>query len=215
MNQSERIAAAMRLRGITKSDLARACGVSPAAVGQWVNQDTKAPRAENMLKIANATGCRFEWLTTGKGSMEKAPENIALPPHLQGMCPEVSWVQAGQWAEVCDVGDDPEAVNWYPRPPGASEQTFVLRVVGESMMPEYPPGRMIYVDPEVPPESGDDVIAVLIETNEATFKRLIVEPGSANMLKALNPAWHNPYLPINGNCQIIGVIVADMRMRAR
>jgi|TARA_R100000027_G_scaffold65707_1_gene60524 SOS-response transcriptional repressor LexA len=215
MNQSERIAAAMRNKGLTKSALARKCGVSAAAVGQWISQDTKAPKAENMLKIAEATGCRFEWLTTGKGQMLKPETNVDTAPNLTGYCPEISWVQAGHWAEVCDINTDPETTNWYPRPPGASEQTFVLRVVGESMVPDYPPGRLIFVDPEQVPLPNDDVVAVMTESNEATFKRLIEEPGSPRMLKALNPAWNNPYLEINGNCQIIGVVIADMRMRQR
>ncbi|WP_246007513.1 S24 family peptidase [Halomonas nitroreducens] len=138
---------------------------------------------------------------------------MAPAPQLQGMCPEISWVQAGQWAEVCHVELDPESVNWYPRPPSASEQTFVLRVVGESMIPEYSPGTLIYVDPEKSAETGKDVIAVMTDTGEATFKRFIEEPGAGKMLKALNPAWKDPYLPINGNCRVIGVVVADMRMR--
>lgn len=89
----------------------------------------------------------------------------------------------------------------------------MLRVVGESMLPEYTPGRLIFVDPERAAKGGDDVIAIMIETGEATFKRLVEEPGSGKLLKALNPAWHEPYIAINGNCRIVGVVVADMRMR--
>lgn len=139
--------------------------------------------------------------------------NVATAPAITGMVPEISWVQAGAWTEVCHVELDPESVNWYPRPPGASERTFVLRVVGESMMPEYTPGRLIFVDPERAANSGDDVVAILTDTSEATFKRFIEEPGSGKMLKALNPAWHEPYITINGNCRVVGVVVADMRMR--
>lgn len=140
-------------------------------------------------------------------------KEVSRAPPAAGMCPEVSWVQAGAWTEVCDVERDPESITWHPRPSGASENTFVLRVVGDSMAPEYQPGTLIYIDPERPAETGRDVIAVMTETGEATFKRFIEEPGHGRMLKALNPAWHEPYIKINGNCRVIGVVVADMRLR--
>lgn len=48
--------------------------------------------------------------------------------------------------------------------------------------------RLIYVDPDRAPVSGDDVVASITKTGEATFKRYIEEPGSGKMLKAINPA---------------------------
>ncbi|WGI23659.1 S24 family peptidase [Halomonas alkaliantarctica] len=138
-------------------------------------------------------------------------ENIDIAPTMAGMSPEIGWAQAGAWTEVCDIEINPE--KYHPRPSNASPNTFVLRVVGESMLPEYTPGTLIFVDPEKVAENGKDVIAVMTETNEATFKRYIEEPGHGKMLKALNPNWHEPYVKINGNCRVIGVIVADMRIR--
>lgn len=41
---------------------------------------------------------------------------------------------------------------------------------------------------------------------EATFKKLIVE-GNERYLKALNPAWPEPIIRINGNATICGVVV--------
>jgi len=53
------------------------------------------------------------------------------------------------------------------------------------------------------------VIAKLSDSNEATFKRLIID-GGQKYLKGLNPQW--PMVPINGNCKIIGVAV-ETKMR--
>lgn len=151
------------------------------------------------------------WLDTQHSP--RSGDNIAPEPMPAELCPEISWVQAGAWTEVCHVESDPEAISWHPRPAGASPSTFVLRVVGESMMPEYQPGTLIFVDPERTAENGRDVVAVMTETGEATFKRLIEEPGHGRMLKALNPSWSEPYVEINGNCRVIGVVIADMRLR--
>jgi SOS-response transcriptional repressor LexA len=238
-NQAQRIKALRKEKGLTQQQLADLCGVKRPAVSQWEADPRVKITGHNLSKLCRALDVSAAFVlegkeqptrpsTTGIGMAYKAgaitgatsnlsrfARNVSEAPPLAGMCPEISWVQAGAWAEVCDINTDPETTNWYPRPPGASEQTFVLRVVGESMVPDYPPGRLIFVDPEQAPLPNDDVVAVMTESNEATFKRLIEEPGSPRMLKALNPAWNNPYLEINGNCQIIGVVIADMRMRQR
>lgn len=227
MTKHERIIAAIEhagRNGVKKTEIARFCGVSRTAVSQWSKGDVKELKYDNLRNLAKICGVSVDWLADGKGEMlsreiEDVPgsyqfdSGLAPAPVMAGMAPEISWVQAGAWTEVCHVELDPESVNWYPRPPGASERSFVLRVVGESMAPEYTPGRLIFVDPERAADSGDDVIAVMTETGEATFKRFIEEPGSGRMLKALNPAWQEPYVRINGNCRIVGVVVADMRIR--
>lgn len=202
---------------MTQKDLATKVGVSRVSVTQWENDPTVQISGANLSKLCRALLTNADYLLEGRGSPDAVGEgqskDVSPTPTASGMCPEISWVQAGNWQEVCFVDLDPESVNWYPRPPGASEQTYVLRVIGESMAPEYQPGTLIYVDPDRGAESGKDVIAVMTDTGEATFKRFIEEPGAGRMLKALNPSWRDPYLPINGNCKIIGVVVADMRMR--
>ena len=221
----DRIRERRKEMGLNQPQLGKLIGRTKGAISQWESGQVK-PDRDSLIKLQVALKCSQSWLMTGlddDGSYAKhgpvlgnIGENaLTIEPRLNGYCPEISWVQAGQWAEVCDINTDPDATNWYPRPPGASEQTFVLRVVGESMVPDNPPGRLIFVDPEQAPLPNDDVVAVMVDSNEATFKRLIEEPGSPRMLKALNPAWTNPYLEINGNCQIIGVVIADMRMRQR
>lgn len=212
--------------GFNQPQLGKLIGRTKGAISQWESGQVK-PDRDSLIKLQVVLKCSQAWLMTGLDDdgnyANRAPTSIhfvgensvVTESRLHGYSPEISWVQAGQWAEVCDINTDPETTNWYPRPPGASEQTFVLRVVGESMAPDYPPGRLIFVDPDQVPLPNDDVVAVMTDSNEATFKRLIEEPGSPRLLKALNPAWNNPYLEINGNCQIIGVVIADMRMRQR
>ncbi len=217
--QAERIKKRRAELGLTQKEVAAIAGVSRVAVTQWESDPTVEIKGRNLEGLAKALQCSSRYILSG-GALRaedsrgeyRITSNVSPGPDLAGMAPELSWVQAGAWAEICQADPDPEAVTWHHRVAGG-EQTFVLRVVGESMLPDYPPGRLIFVDPDRSPKSGDDVIAVLTDTDEATFKRLVEEPGSGRMLKALNPAWHDPYLPINGNCRIVGVVVADMRLR--
>lgn len=205
--------------GYNQPELGKLIGRTKGAVSQWESGIAR-PDRDSLISLSRVLRCSYQWLMDGtegqisEPSTAYGPEsNVSPVDSMSGMVPEISWVQAGAWTEVCHVELDPEAVNWYPRPPGASDRTFVLRVVGDSMLPEYTPGRLIFVDPERLPQSGDDVVAIMTETGEATFKRFMEEPGSGKMLKAINPAWHTPYITINGNCRVVGVVVADMRMR--
>ena len=215
-----RLALADRLRkviddsGFSKAAIARTCEVSPQALTGWLNTGRIAK--ESLAAIASKTNVDLDWLITGDGVSAKpafsvVENNLSPAPIMGGMAPLISWVQAGAFSECCvELDEDTE---YYPRPANSSDQTFVLRVVGESMIDEYKPGTLIFVDPERGAVSGDDVIAVMDDTGEATLKRFIEEPGVGRMLKALNSHWPDPYLPINGNCTIAGVVVAAMWLR--
>lgn len=56
---------------ISASDMARACGVSPAAVSKWLDGTTKKLSAENYASASRALGVRDEWLRTGRLPRER------------------------------------------------------------------------------------------------------------------------------------------------
>lgn len=127
--------------------------------------------------------------------------------------PVISWIQAGAWKEIgyAEV-DDVSLIEKYPCPVPCGPLTYILRVIGDSMIDEYRPGDMIFVDPEVAPTHGDDVVAIMLDSGETTFKRLI-EDGGQKFLKALNKSWPEPYIKINGNCSIIGTVIFSGKPR--
>ncbi|VDG84200.1 phage repressor [Shigella dysenteriae] len=67
------------------------------------------------------------------------------------LVPVISWVQAGAWKEVGYSEVDLSTAETYPCPVPCGEMTYILRVIGDSMIDEYRPGDMIFVDPEVLP----------------------------------------------------------------
>lgn len=205
----ERLKMFRRRAGLTQADIADQLQVTRPAVGQWESGKTY-PSLEALNTLSKALGVSRSILL-GDAEEDVTGSNLTAAPPMGGMAPLISWVQAGDFSECCvELDEDTE---YYPRPANSSDQTFVLRVVGESMIDEYKPGTLIFVDPERGAVSGDDVIAVMDDTGEATLKRFIEEPGVGRMLKALNSHWPDPYLPINGNCTIAGVVVAAMWLR--
>jgi transcriptional regulator with XRE-family HTH domain len=66
---AERLAAAMKDAGVSQSELARECDVSPAAVHKWLNGSKL--NADNLAKASRALGVREDWLRTGKLPRER------------------------------------------------------------------------------------------------------------------------------------------------
>lgn len=61
--------------------------------------------------------------------------------------------------------------------------TFVLRLVGDAMAPVFRAGELIYVDPDVPAESGR-FVAMRHEGTGTTLVRRIVEEDGRQVLRA-------------------------------
>ena len=118
----------------------------------------------------------------------------------------ISWVQAGEWAEISE-GFVPEyGHELVPCPVYCSPESFILRVRGSSMEPKFHDGDLIFVDPNAEAVNKKFVVVQLDEPNEATFKQLIIE-GEHQYLQALNPDWPNRIIEVNESATICGVVV--------
>lgn len=149
----------------------------------------------------------------GEGSVHywATQSNVEPGPDIKGQVPLISWVQAGSWCEVEDLYAVGDAEEWMPCPTSHGPRTYALRVRGESMFNpherrSFRDGDIIFVDPDKVAENGSPVIAKLDDSQEATFKQLVIE-GEERYLKALNPNWPDRIIRINGNATICGVVI--------
>ncbi|MDE0249926.1 MAG: XRE family transcriptional regulator [Gammaproteobacteria bacterium] len=126
-----------------------------------------------------------------------------VPTHLR---PLVSWVQAGHWSENLASPVPEDEVEWLPCPVRCSLRTFVLKVRGISMEPDFSEGDLIYVDPEVEPANGRHVVVRKEGTDEATFKQFVNEDDRM-FLRALNPDWPDRIVEIDKAVTVCGVVV--------
>jgi transcriptional regulator with XRE-family HTH domain len=63
-----------------KADLARACGVKPASVSDWVSGKTAKLDHENIVAAAKFFGVETEWLANGRGpKFANEKEDIGTP----------------------------------------------------------------------------------------------------------------------------------------
>lgn len=203
---SDRIKSRRRQLGLTQRHIAEKLSVTPSAVTQWESGMTE-PKL--ILELSKILQCSQEWLLYGKGDPDSLT-NVSEGPEIKGLVPLISWVQAGQWTEVVDVCDLGLAETHIACPAPHGDQTYALRVHGDSMTSPhgrtYPEGAIIYVDPDQngSPNSGDRVIARLIGENAVTFKCYIEDSGR-KFLKPLNPA----YPIITEEFHILGKVIGS------
>ena len=132
------------------------------------------------------------------------PESVERPARVA----LISWVQAASIADALGNPQPGDGEEWMPRPKHSGVRTFALRVRGESMEPGYQHGDIIFVDPDVAPEHGKDVVVRLDGRNDVVFKRLVVE-GKLMYLKPANPNWPDKIIEIFAylDAWIIGVVI--------
>jgi transcriptional regulator with XRE-family HTH domain len=81
MTLGERIHKARIEAKLSKSALARAVGVSHTAVARWESDETKSLQADNLFKIANATGADPHWLQGGQDPQRPGPTPTISEPN--------------------------------------------------------------------------------------------------------------------------------------
>lgn len=73
---AERLVESLAEAGLSKSDLARACSVSPASVTDWCKGRTKSVQPENLAKAAAALGVSVSWLFFGDGDKHSSSVGV-------------------------------------------------------------------------------------------------------------------------------------------
>ncbi|WP_241575134.1 LexA family protein [Rosenbergiella nectarea] len=201
----------------TQKKFAEKAGLDPTVVSRMLYPVDKPNRRNIGEKAAReieaALNLPIGWLDNQD---PKEPSNVSYAgPYIPGKkYPVLSSVQAGAWSEAIEAYTLDEISEWLESDAHIQGNAFWLKVEGESMTApagiSVPEGSFVLFDTGRDPVNGSLVIAKLVDDNEATFKKLIIDTGK-KYLKALNPAWP-PMIPINGNCKIIGVGV-ETKMR--
>ena len=208
---ADRINRRMSELKISQADIKRATGAGKATISSWVKGDT-SPSGIYATKLAAYLRCNTDWLLSGIGVMVDAPEDtdlVSADSRMKGEIPVISWVAAGSWTQVMPTTLD-DVIDWIPKPSHLSEKAFGLIVRGRSMLPEFKPNEIVYVEPNITQwdlKDGDLVIVQCNEDSEATFKQLVMGDGFDDMyLKPLNPDWPEQKMIPMVECTLVGVV---------
>lgn len=192
--------------------------ISPAGVNLYLRgiNALNLNFAAQMAGLLNVPISDFSKRLAREADQLTSAASTSEGPELKGKVPLISWVQAGNWMEIANACEPGAAEMYYYCPVPHGPNTFALHVRGSSM--ENPYGRhsfydgdIIFIDPDKCADHNSLVVVKLDESNEATFKQLIVE-GSDHYLKALNPALLIPMQKINGAANGCGVVIAKLEV---
>lgn len=204
---------------ITQYTIADALGISQGAVGHYMNGRI-ALNVPVVTEFARLFGVPVSDISptlakdvTRYASTVDANVTGFRPYKPGNRYPVLSKVQAGAWAEAIEAYTLKDIDLWLESEAHTQGDAFWLEVEGESMTApsglSIPEGTFVLFDTGREAVNGNLVIAKLVDDNEATFKKLVID-GSQKYLKGLNPQW--PMTKINGNCRIIGVAI-ETKMR--
>lgn len=207
----------MKELGVSQEKLAEHLGLTKGAISHWLTAK-REPSIDEIAKVMDFLGFKeFTVNRDGTVSAASGNQNVSdFEPYKPGKeYPVLSSVQAGCWAEAIEAYTINDVNEWLESDAHIQGEAFWLQVEGDSMTAptgmSVPEGMYVLFDTGKDAINGSLVIAKLVDSNEATFKKLIID-GGQKYLKGLNPAW--PMVPINGNCKIIGVAVeAKMRFK--
>jgi transcriptional regulator with XRE-family HTH domain len=176
----------MKARGIARKPLAQRAGLGETAIRDIFNPDRTDVRASTLIKLAEFFDVSVDELA-GRG-----------PVPLLG--------KVGAGGTIIFEPEDSEDIELVARPPLAEGRLMALEVVGDSMLPKYDPGDVVYVrrDHEgVLPEYLGEYCAVHTADGGTWLK--ILSPGTEAgkyTLRSLNAAdmsnmeviWASPVL---------------------
>ncbi|HCM9412601.1 TPA: helix-turn-helix domain-containing protein [Enterobacter hormaechei subsp. steigerwaltii] len=205
-----------KVLGVTQQSIADELDITQGAVGHYLNgrNPLNLPVASVFARLLKVRVEEFS-PTLAKELSEMGLTSVNEPSvpyvigYTPGKCyPVISSVQAGSWCEALEPYSIKDVDQWLESDAHIQGDAFWLRVEGDSMTApaglSIPEGTFVLFDTGREPINGSLVIAKLSDSNEATFKKLIID-GGQKYLKGLNPQW--PLVPINGNCRIIGVAI--------
>lgn len=227
MELKERLKLSRKHAGLTQAQVADTVGLTQATYSQLERGIVKS--TSKIVEIANLLKVNPTWLATGEGSMENKPTIDQLRNEIAKIeqnskkdlqtsqilsmskpVPVINWIAAGSWTETNPTTLD-DVIDYLPRPIGLSDDGFCLIVRGESMMPEFKPDEIIYVEPNVDIgklQNGDLVVVQESNNNEATFKQLVIGETSNDMyLRPLNKNWHEQRMIPKSDWTLIGKVV--------
>ncbi|MGM5087561.1 S24 family peptidase [Rhizobium sp. 814_E9_N1_1] len=147
------------------------CGLDRSYFRTLFGRTGSLPRGNTLQKIASGLKVPVSDLMVGRESGQAPAQMVPLGARAptptdfaetRGRLPTdvpVLGTAAGSHLQgAFQISNDP--VDWARRPPAliGAVGIYALYVEGESMVPQWPPGELIFVTPNKPPRLGDGVV---------------------------------------------------------
>ena len=168
--------------GLSASGLAKKAGLDPTTFNKskriTVEGRPRWPSTESVAKSLAATGMSIDSFVTLIGSGKRAPAQSAVPL--------IGFGKAGGGGYF-DDGGFPVGKGWdkVELPSITDENSYALKISGDSMKPAYRDGDVIVVSPNARVRKGDRVV-LKTKDGEVLVKELRQRSAKAIELQSLN-----------------------------
>jgi transcriptional regulator with XRE-family HTH domain len=196
----KRLRELIKERGVTPRALSRSVGDNPYLVRDILNEKTKNPRADSLVKIANELRVPLSELVTGDLSASVHQKGVRVAPTYLSVRYRV---QAGAWLEN-DSEAPPEQTTLAVAPnlKYAAFPQWLERVVGDSANRRIPDGHYVHVVDAIEmgyrARDGDWVVVERRRDQGAIHERTIkqveidAEGGVRLWPRSTNERWQAP-----------------------
>ncbi len=219
---AERLRFARQRAGLSQDQVAQQLSVTRSSISQWENGKT-SPVSSRLLDLALMYNVNISWLANDQGPMQDTDgrelpieEPGKLPPIEQGALYVFDHLSAADWpnpvvrhlgATVATIVPDVVVGN----------RAFGFSVTDDSMDPEIRTGDRVVIDPDVPPDPGDIVLAKLPNYPYAYLRKYRMVRGDRHPylieLVPANSDWPTTIIEPDGDTRIIGTMVEHRRYR--
>lgn len=160
-----------KIKGV---ELARAVGVKPPSVSDWLSGKSKNMDGPNLVRAAKFLKVNSTWLGTGVGQPTDKEKEFSQNfdfTHLELIkIPVLDYVQAGMWKDISFDGVTPLSFTYTNYDGADPKEIFSIVVRGDSMEPDFKEGDKLIIDSSLQPKPGCFVVAKN-GSNDATFKK--------------------------------------------
>lgn len=194
--------------GINPTALAKATGVQQPTIHRILKGESDDPRTAIVQPLADYFGVSVEFLRTADaesfdhGKPPEPPE-VEAAPSLRRFknVPIVGTVEGGPDGYLEELGHPVGHGDGLIEYPAKDQNTYALRVRGESMRPRIKSGEFIVVEPNTEPNPGDDVVVICHDGRKMVKELLYTRDGEVT-LGSIN----NGFKPISLQLQDIQAI---------
>lgn len=207
MQIGRKIREARRSAGLTQESLADKCGYPNQSRISGYETGEREPSFADLELIASALGLSSAAELIGK-PVEDVPSDYQM---LSDRIPVIGWDKMQEWSASPETFRATDSQEWLTSPFPHSKHAVYLRVIGDSMWPDYSEGDYILVDPAVNSRHGNDVV-VKTTDNRFLLKRLQITPEGTYLL-AVNTDHPNRKIEAHEHSVICGVVAFSMKRR--
>ncbi len=130
-------------------------------------------------------------------------------PTTRGFVPIINKVAAGYPVDFDDMGYPVGFADDYIKCPDiADPNAFAVRIIGDSMMPDYLEGNIVVFSPSRAVDNGDDCFVRFSDPHETTFKQVYFQEDGSVVLQPRNKKYPPLVAPQN---RINGIYKAVMK----